>query len=156
MLLRTRIIGVMVVMDINGIFTMNKKKMENINELGDLISLKRQELGLSARELSRRAGLNSTTINRIEKGEFTHPSPDALKTIAKAIEVPAETLYVLAGWLQPSDPTLTQHLHAKYHEDIPDDMLKSVEIAIEQAARKHGIRPKSNTDSDASQDSPRR
>jgi len=61
----------------------------------------RQELGkrnLSARELSRQAGLSTMTINYIINNPVSNPTVETCVGIAKALEVPPELIFQLAGY----------------------------------------------------------
>jgi transcriptional regulator with XRE-family HTH domain len=62
--------------------------------LGQHLRTRREELGLSTRQLSAQAGVNDVTIVRIERGEFAAPRPDKLSRLADALagQHPAEPL----------------------------------------------------------------
>lgn len=51
-----------------------------------LLRVKREELGFSARELSQRAGLSPSYINKVESGEIS-PSLRAFSQIAEALNL---------------------------------------------------------------------
>lgn len=70
-----------------------------ITDLSSFILKKREESGLSQRQLAELAGLSNTEISRIEKGSRKHPSPETLKAIAPHIKVNYELLLELAGYL---------------------------------------------------------
>jgi transcriptional regulator with XRE-family HTH domain len=48
---------------------------------------RRKELGISQRELARRAGLSHVTINSLEQGLIENPSSSSLRAIAKALDL---------------------------------------------------------------------
>lgn len=56
-------------------------------ELGQRIRARRNELGLSLRELAERVGLTASFLSQIER-DLTSPSLDSLRKISDALEVP--------------------------------------------------------------------
>jgi DNA-binding XRE family transcriptional regulator len=54
--------------------------------IAKLVASRREELGLSQRELAKRAGISHTVISRIEGGERS-PSPKTLERLADALHV---------------------------------------------------------------------
>ena len=56
-------------------------------ELGHRIRARRQELGLSLRELAERVGLTASFLSQIER-DLTSPSLESLRKISDALEVP--------------------------------------------------------------------
>ncbi|MGD2206139.1 MAG: XRE family transcriptional regulator [Anaerolineae bacterium] len=56
-------------------------------ELGHRIRARRQELGLSLRDLAERVGLTASFLSQIER-DLTSPSIESLRKISDALEVP--------------------------------------------------------------------
>lgn len=56
-------------------------------DLGRRIRMRRQELGLSLRELADRVGLTASFLSQIER-DLTSPSLESLRKISDALEVP--------------------------------------------------------------------
>jgi ribosome-binding protein aMBF1 (putative translation factor) len=52
--------------------------------IAKLVASRREELGLSQRELAKRAGISHTVVSRIEQGEHT-PSRKTLERLADAL-----------------------------------------------------------------------
>jgi transcriptional regulator with XRE-family HTH domain/quercetin dioxygenase-like cupin family protein len=75
------------------------------NSLGTRLKERRQQYGLSLRELARRTDLTASFLSQVERGK-TSVSLDSLRRIAEALEVPM--LYFLtdseAAIRQPPDP----------------------------------------------------
>jgi transcriptional regulator with XRE-family HTH domain len=71
-------------------------------ELGDFIREQRSTARLSLRRLSELAGISNPYLSQIERG-LRKPSAEILQQIAKALRISAETLYVQAGILEPTD-----------------------------------------------------
>ena len=67
----------------------------------ELSEFLRQELikrGISEREASRRAGLSPVAINYIINNPTSNPTVETCVGIAKALEVPAQLIFQLAGY----------------------------------------------------------
>ena len=65
--------------------------------LGDFVREKREGLGLSQTELSARADVPRTTVNRIETGTTQLPSPDVRRRLAIALGVSHLDLLIASG-----------------------------------------------------------
>ena len=62
----------------------------------------RRNAQLSVRKLSERAGISNPYLSQIERG-LRKPSAEILQSIARALRISAETLYVRAGILDERD-----------------------------------------------------
>ena len=69
-----------------------------LGELGEFIREQRRSSRLSLRKLSDLAGISNPYLSQIERG-LRKPSAEILQSIAKALRISAETLYVRAGIL---------------------------------------------------------
>jgi transcriptional regulator with XRE-family HTH domain len=70
--------------------------------LGDYLREQRTEAKLSLRQLAEATGISNPYLSQIERG-LRRPSAEVLQSIAKALQISAETLYVQAGILSPDD-----------------------------------------------------
>jgi transcriptional regulator with XRE-family HTH domain len=75
---------------------------QRLRDLGSFIRDRRRDARLSLRRLSELAGVSNPYLSQIERG-LRKPSADILQQVARALHVSAETLYVRAGILDPSD-----------------------------------------------------
>ncbi len=88
--------------------------------LGDYIRRQRQLANISLRKVAEQSGISAAVLNEIEEG-LRNPSRTILQSIAGALRLSAETLYLQAGVLDPQsaeevptlreirrDPALTQ------------------------------------------------
>jgi transcriptional regulator with XRE-family HTH domain len=75
---------------------------DHLRELGTFIRDQRNTARLSLRRLSELAGISNPYLSQIERG-LRKPSAEILQQIAKALRISAETLYVQAGILEPSE-----------------------------------------------------
>ena len=70
--------------------------------LGDYLREQRTEAKLSLRQLAQATGISNPYLSQIERG-LRKPSAEVLQSIAKALQISAETIYVQAGILSPDD-----------------------------------------------------
>jgi transcriptional regulator with XRE-family HTH domain len=83
-----------------------RSKQDNQQHLGAAIKRIRQELGVSASELARRAELSRSYISYLESGRFNDVGLDKFARIATALEVSADQLLAAAGYLPSSRDTI--------------------------------------------------
>ena len=112
---------------------------EQAKALGDLLRRKREELGLSTRQLGERAGLDGVTVLRFEQGAFAAPRPDKLARVADVLGLSLADVYALADYAVPADlPNLRPYLRTKYR-DLPAEDAEKIEAYAARLAKKHGI-----------------
>ena len=70
--------------------------------LGDYLHEQRVANSLSLRQLAEAAGVSNPYLSQIERG-LRKPSAGVLQSIASALQISAETLYLQAGILNPED-----------------------------------------------------
>src|SRR5581483_1016918 len=88
---------------------------EQARELGRRLRERREQLGLSTRELAERADTTHTTVVRLEQGAYDAPAPDKLSRIAEALGFSLADVFALADYVVPDDlPTFAPYLKAKY------------------------------------------
>ncbi len=110
-------------------------------ELGRLIRDRRNDLGLSVRQLAEKAGMNFATLSRIEQGQFAAPGPDKLARIAEALGISTADLFALADYTGPGDlPSFQPYLRGKYR-DMPAAAVDELNKAFERISRKHDYDP---------------
>ncbi len=92
---------------------------------------------MSMRQLARDIGGNISTISVIEAGTNLSPTPETLKAIARALQLPISDLFLIADWL-PADelPTLKQYLRAKYH-DLDEAAIAQLERYADRLTHGH-------------------
>jgi transcriptional regulator with XRE-family HTH domain len=84
-------------------------------QLGKLLRSRRETAGLSTRSLAAKAGIDDSTIVRLEQGARSAPRPDVLTKLAAALHINLADLFSLAGYMVPEElPTLPSYLRAKY------------------------------------------
>jgi transcriptional regulator with XRE-family HTH domain len=68
------------------------------SELGQQLKTVRQVKGLSLRHVARPAEISPAYLQKLEAGEVGQPSPKVLSRLGKVLDIPYETLMVLAGY----------------------------------------------------------
>ena len=69
--------------------------------LGEYVREQRENAQLSVRQLSAAAGISNPYLSQIERG-LRRPSAEILNSLAKGLQISAESLYVQAGLLDAS------------------------------------------------------
>ena len=119
------------------VYNMEKQKIT----LGSVIATKREQLGISQRELAKATKLNNATIARIEKEPNIVADSATLSRIADKLDIDYNYLLTLNGTI-PDNPELRviARASAKMDEDEKSEMLEFLKKKFKVAF--------SNTDSD--------
>ena len=83
---------------------MDKSKESN---LGEIIKQQRVMMSLTLQELAHKAGVSSSHLGRIERGE-RFPSAHVLRKIAIPLGFEENELFALAGYLSPHPSSLSE------------------------------------------------
>jgi len=75
---------------------------ERAQNLGDFLRDQRRGAQLTLRQLADQTGVSNPYLSQIERG-LRKPSADVLQQLAKALRISAESLYVRAGILEPTE-----------------------------------------------------
>jgi transcriptional regulator with XRE-family HTH domain len=75
-----------------------------LERLGRVIRTQRRQAELSLRDLAARTNVSNPYLSQIERGLHA-PSVRVLRSIARALNISAETLLVQAGLIDGEDPT---------------------------------------------------
>jgi transcriptional regulator with XRE-family HTH domain len=75
---------------------------QTVESLGDYLREQRVSSRLTLRQLADQAGVSNPYLSQIERG-LRKPSAEVLASIAKALRISAESLYVRAGIISPED-----------------------------------------------------
>lgn len=84
---------------------------DKVKDLGSFIRDQRQAAQKSLRHLAREAGVSNPYLSQIERG-LRKPSAEILQSIASALRISAETLYVRAGILEERRTDLAEAIVA--------------------------------------------
>lgn len=110
-------------------------------QLAKIIKDARNEKGYSASALARSAGLQPSTVTRLEAAQLHHPQPETLVSIARVLDLPVADLFVCLNWM-PKDqlPRFTPYLHAKYG-DLPQWVQERLGMEFTKVAKRYGYEP---------------
>jgi transcriptional regulator with XRE-family HTH domain len=107
--------------------------------LAELLRSKRVDMGLSASETARRAGMTPSTLTRLEQGQIAAPTAASLQALGEVLGVSASDLFATIGWVPEGDlPSMTPYLRSKYR-DMPPEAIADIEQHFNKVARSHGI-----------------
>ena len=107
--------------------------------LGAFLRQKREELGLSTRQLGAITDVDGVTILRFEQGAYAAPRPDKLARVAEALGLSLADVYAMADYAVPSDmPSLMPYLRTKYR-DLPAGDVEKIQAYAAKLGRRHGV-----------------
>ncbi|GAA1760297.1 helix-turn-helix domain-containing protein [Nostocoides vanveenii] len=116
----------------------------DIMQIAAVVQQGREAAGLSASELARAAGIQPSTVTRLERGEKC-PTAPTLIAIAQALGVPATDLLVSARWVPKDElPSFTPYLRAKYG-DLSSEAKTELEASFQRIVTKYGYDPSGPT-----------
>lgn len=101
----------------------------SITNLAHLVSSKRKEAGISAKQLAERSGLSPAYISRLEKGHYPSPSLPSIKALADGLGLSLQVFLQEAGLLnnteRPSYKLITQSLrHMGYSDEQAENVVR--------------------------------
>ena len=112
---------------------------EEAEQLAHLLRTKRRQLGLTAREVARRASVDVGTVTRIEAAQILSPRPDNLTAIGQVLDIPAADIFAITDWLPRKElPTFRPYMRAKYKE-LPDEAVVKMEAYFADLAGEYGL-----------------
>lgn len=121
--------------------TSTKMNPQQAKELGRQLRARREELGLSVRDVERLADVDNGTIVRIEQGAFAAPRPDKLSRMADALGLNLADVFALADYSVPSElPSFAPYLRTKYR-DLPGPAVAELERSFKRITKRHGFDP---------------
>jgi transcriptional regulator with XRE-family HTH domain len=114
---------------------MSKSHADRPETLGEYVRQKREEAGLSQRQLAQEAGVSFSNISRLESGFHVSPSPGLLKNIADVLDIDLAELLAYLGIEVVGSGSLNDYLRRDY--DLPDEGVAEAKQAIERIAQKY-------------------
>ena len=102
--------------------------------LGAVIERNRKKKNLSQRELAGLVHVSNSTIARIEKGEFTSPSSEVLREIARALDVDYNYLLSLNNEIEDEpEIRMIQRAARNMSQADRERMLSILKLSFEDA-----------------------
>ncbi|WP_239334519.1 helix-turn-helix domain-containing protein [Frankia sp. CiP3] len=115
------------------------ERLSDAVTLGAYLRRKRQEAGLSLRQLAARTGVSHSYLSRVEYGDYHHPAPGTLQRIAHVLGIDHTDLFALAGYIPPETlPTFAAYLAAKY--EMPDQATNELRALFKDICRRYPVR----------------
>jgi transcriptional regulator with XRE-family HTH domain len=119
---------------------------EERQQLAGMLRQAREQLGFTAREVGRRAGVDVGVITKLERCEIGQPRVENVRAIAQALHLPLADIYAMLHWLPSEElPALRPYMRAKYG-DLTDADVAEVERFIDALEQRHGTGPIGNED----------
>lgn len=97
--------------------------------LGKTIRRSREGLGISIRELGRRAGVSAAQLSRIEAGLVERPSIDTLVAVARALDRNPRPLLIVSGHIGREEalatlrPMFRDHRSGEYDPEVDSELV---------------------------------
>lgn len=116
-------------------------KPEQIQAIGAFLKDRREELGLSQRDLEAASGVGNSVIARFESGFINRPDPDKLAKLSRALGVSLNEVLAAGNVTSGVDlPKLPVYLRSRY-DQLPEEAVEQMNRYFDRLARRHGIDP---------------
>jgi len=107
------------------------------HDLGEFIREQRNVGQMSLRKLSEVAGVSNPYLSQIERG-LRKPSAEILQSIARALEISSETLYVRAGILDEPGDEIDLIATIRRDSHLTEEQKKTIVRIYESFRRENG------------------
>ena len=84
-----------------------RKEMEDFN-FGLYLRELRTNRKLSLHDVEKACGVSNPYLSQLERGDRPSPSPEILKKLARAYQIPVRELFLKAGYLDEPEVTATE------------------------------------------------
>ena len=115
---------------------MSARKPEHDLTLGQHLEAARQQAGYSLRQLANISGVHVSVVNRLLKDIVEQPVPDHLVALARALELNATDLFLLAGLPVPEEAASLDIMLRKGY-GVSDDEVPELKRQIEAIIAEH-------------------
>lgn len=122
-------------MQLNG--ALKELNPQQAKELGRRLSARREELGLTVRDVERLAGVDDSTVVRLENGVIADPRPATVRAICEALDLVVADVYPVADY-PGSLPTFRPYLRTKYR-GLPTEAVEQLDRIFRRLAERHGL-----------------
>jgi transcriptional regulator with XRE-family HTH domain len=110
-------------------------------KLGKLLRTKRDELGLTTRQVSEAISMSQTTVVRLEQGQYLNPDHDKLRALAEALDLNVADVLTMAGYPIPTElPSVGPYLRTKYR-NLPAEAVDEIQQDVADVLRRYGFAP---------------
>jgi transcriptional regulator with XRE-family HTH domain len=122
-------------MQLNG--ALKELNPQQAKDLGRRLSARREELGLTVRDVERLAGVDDSTVVRLENGVIADPRPATVRAICEALDLVVADVYPIADY-PGSLPTFRPYLRTKYR-GLPAEAVEQLDRIFRRLAERHGL-----------------
>lgn len=113
------------------------RRNERQSRLAHLLLEGRIAAGLMQNAAAQRIGVSPTYLGRLERGDYSNPSPPILVAAAEVYRIPQVDLFEAAGYLASSElPTLASYLHATC-QGLPDSAIGEIVDFCDFVKKRH-------------------
>ncbi|TLG09461.1 helix-turn-helix transcriptional regulator [Nocardia cyriacigeorgica] len=116
---------------------MSISAIKNDNTLGQIVRARREELRMNRAMVAERSGLSPSTITRLEQGSYTKPTPDTLRAIATALDLTADELFIVTGWLTAL-PMPSKAFVRVICQGVGVNTVREIDSALREISRRRG------------------
>jgi transcriptional regulator with XRE-family HTH domain len=114
----------------------------------DFIRLRREQLGLTLRDLEQRTGIGNSTLSRWERGTRQPETVEGIADLAVALEVDPVYLHGKTGRsMSVVLPEVRPYLYAKYGDRVSAKRLSKIADRVEQMLERSGVQLDVGTES---------
>lgn len=113
---------------------------DDLTKLATAVREARERSGWSASRLALEAGVQKSTITRLERCE-RRPGGEVIRAVARALDILVTELLISAKWVPEGElPAFTPYLRSKYGH-LPPKATAELEAAFARIAKQHGTDP---------------
>jgi len=113
------------------------RRNERQSRLAQLLLDGRIAVGLMQNAAAQRIGVAPTYLGRLERGEYSNPSPHILVAAAEVYKIPQADLLAAAGYPTSTElPTLASYLHATC-KDLPASAIGEIVDFCDFVKKRH-------------------
>ena len=103
-------------------------------DVAELLRTQRQLARLSLRHLAKMTSVSDSYLSQVERGLY-EPSPEVLKSIAEALNIPINGLYERLGWLDDDPAAATAVPGVEESIDADQQLTKAQKHALREMYR---------------------
>lgn len=104
--------------------------------LGQCLEAASREAGYSVRQLAALSGVPKSSVDRLLRDEVGHPQAEHIIALARALELNAADLFLLAGVPVP-DEAASMHIMLRKGYGVSDEEIPELKREIEELIAKH-------------------
>jgi transcriptional regulator with XRE-family HTH domain len=120
---------------------------EQAQRIGRMIATARRNRGWSLRRLSVETGYTYSWLSRLERGEYTLPTPEGLTRVVEVLGIDPERLERIAkGLVSGGLPGFRTYFRAKY--ELSQEEIDEVERTLEDINRKRWLEDQDKIETD--------